>query len=126
MKPQTLLYSTAALLTASLLIAAEPDSPIKKAMTVAHKAPKGEKKLCEKIVEGTATDAEIKTALDAYKSMADTKPPRGDEAAFKEKVAKLIAATEGVAAKKEGAVMAYKGAVNCKECHSQFKPEDKK
>jgi hypothetical protein len=105
---------------------AEGDNPIKKAMQCAHKAPQGEKKLCEKIVGGTATEAEVKTALAAYKGMADCKPPRGEQAEFKEKVAKLIGATEDVLAKKDGAAAAYKTAVNCKECHSKFKPEEKK
>lgn len=109
----------------SFAFAAE-DNPIKKAMQTAHKAPQGEKKICEKIVVGTATDDEIKSALDAYKAMGDFKPPRGDEAAFKAKVAKLVAATEEVAAKKPDAVAHYKEAVNCKACHSEHKPEDKK
>jgi hypothetical protein len=126
MRLQKLLYPAAALLTASLVIAASDDNPIKKAMQVAHKAPEGEKKICEKIVAGTATEAEVKTALDAYKAMADTKPPRGEQAAFKDKVAKLIGATEDVLAKKDGAAASYKATVNCKECHSEFKPEAKK
>jgi cytochrome c556 len=119
------LTAIAVTVAASFVIAAE-ETPITKAMDIAHKAPKGEKKLCEKIVGGTATDAEVKTALDAYKAIGDTKPPRGDAAEFKGKVAKLIAATEDVLAKKDGAAAGYKAAVNCKECHSKFKPEDKK
>lgn len=110
----------------SLAFAASDDNPIKKAMACAHKAPQGEKKICEKIVGGTATDAEVNTALAAYKAMADCKPPCGEQAAFKEKVAKLIAATEDVAAKKAGAADAYKAAVNCKACHTDHKPADKK
>ena len=123
--PKLILPSALIIAVASFVIAAE-SNPIKKAMDCAHKAPKGEKKICEKIVGGTATEAEVKTALDAYKGMADCKPPRGDEAEFKAKVAKLIGATEDVLAKKDGAAAEYKAAVNCKECHSKFKPEDKK
>jgi hypothetical protein len=115
-----------ALIIATSLVFAADDNPIKKAMACAHKAPQGEKKICEKIVGGTASDTEVKAALDAYKAMADCKPPRGDEAAFKEKVAKLIGATEDVLAKKSGAADSYKAAVNCKACHSEHKPEDKK
>ena len=110
----------------SLAFAASDDNPIKKAMACAHKAPQGEKKLCEKIVGGTATDAEVNAALAAYKAAADCKPPKGDAAAFKDKWAKLIAATEDVAAKKPGAADAYKAAANCKACHTDFKPSDKK
>jgi hypothetical protein len=106
---------------ASLAFAAEESNPIKDAMDFAHKAPKGEKKLSEKIVDGTAPEADVKKTLDLYKAMADTKPPKGDQTAFKEKVAKLIAATEEVVDKKPDAAAHYKEASNCKDCHSQFR-----
>jgi len=115
-----------AVLVAASFAFAVADNPIKKAMQYAHKAPQGEKKIGEKIVEGTATDAEVKATLDAYKAMADCKPPRGEAVAFKEKVTKLIAATSDVAEKKAGANAAYKEAANCKACHSEHKPEAKK
>lgn len=109
------------LLAASLAFAAEESNPIKEAMVFAHKAPKGEKKLNEKIVDGTAAEADIEKTLRLYQAMVDTKPPKGDPAEFKAKVAKLIAATEEVVAKKPGAVAHYKEAVNCKACHSEHK-----
>lgn len=107
---------------ASLAFAAEESNPIKDAMDFAHKAPKGEKKLSDKIIDGTAPEADVKKTLDLYKAMVDTKPPKGEQAAFKEKVEKLIAATEEVVEKKPDAGAHYKEAVNCKECHSQFRP----
>jgi len=125
MKLPSLIIPSAFIIAASLVFAAE-QTPITKAMDLAHKAPKGEKKICEKIVGGTATEAEVKSALDAYKAMADCKPPRGEQAEFKAAVAKLVGATEDVLAKKDGAAAGYKAAVNCKECHSKFKPEEKK
>ena len=97
--------------------------PIEDAMKFAHKAPKGTPKLNEKIVDGTISEADLKKTLELYKAMADTKPPKGDAAAFKAKVAKLIAATEDVVAKKDGAAVAYKEAVNCKACHSEHKAD---
>jgi hypothetical protein len=101
--------------------------PIADAMKFAHKAPKGEKKVSDKILDGTVSDEDLKKTLDLYKAMADTPPPKGDAAAFKEKVAKLISATEDVIAKKDGAVAEYKEAVNCKSCHMDFRvPEEKK
>jgi len=122
MKLRLLTIPAATALLASLVFAAEESNPIKDAMDFAHKAPKGEKKVSEKIIDGTASDADVKKTLDLYKAMADTKPPKGDPAAFKEKVAKLIAATEEVVDKKPDAVAHYKEAVNCKDCHSQFRP----
>jgi hypothetical protein len=98
--------------------------PIADAMKYAHKAPKGEKKVSDRIIEGTASDEELKKTLDLYKAMANTEPPKGDPAAFKEKVAKLIGATEDVIAKKEGATAHYKEAVDCKACHKDFRLMD--
>lgn len=111
-----------AIFSISAIRAAE-DGPIKKAMQTVHKAPKTEKKLSEKIIEGTATDEQKQTALALYKGMADAKAPKGDQAAFKAKVAKLIAATEEVVAQKPEAIAHYKEAVNCKACHSEHKPD---
>jgi cytochrome c556 len=104
-----------------LVFAAEENNPIKEAMSFAHKAPKGEKKLNEKIADGTAAEADIKKALELYKAMADTKPPKGDAAAFKERTNKLVTATEEVLAKNPNGVEHYKTAVDCKACHSDFR-----
>lgn len=106
---------------ATSLAFAEDSNPIKDAMKYAHKAPKGEKKINEKIAEGTVTDEELKKTLELYKAVGDTKPPKGDAAAFKEKWAKLLTATEEVVAKKPEGVAHYKDAVNCKACHSDHK-----
>ena len=114
-------------LTAALALKAfaadEEFKPIEDAMKFAHKAPKGTPKVSDKIIDGTVSDEDLKKTLELYKAMADTKPPRGDAAAFKDKVAKLIVATESVAAKKEGAGAAYKEVVNCKACHSDHKAD---
>jgi cytochrome c556 len=111
---------TVTTLAASLAFADETN-PIKEAMKYAHKAPQGEKKINEKIAEGTATDDEIKKTLELYKAVGDTKPPKGDAAAFKAKWVKLVAATEEVVAKKPDGVAHYKEAVNCKACHGDHK-----
>jgi len=109
------------LVAASLAFAAEESNPIKDAMKYAHKAPKGEKKVSDRIIDGTASDEELKKTLELYKAMDDAKPPKGDQAAFKEKVDKLIAATQEVIDKKPDAAAHYKEAVNCKACHSDFR-----
>jgi hypothetical protein len=121
MKFRLLTITVSAAVLASLAIAVEETNPIKDAMDFAHKAPKGEKKLSEKIIDGTAPEADVKKTLDLYKAMLDTKPPKGDQAAFKDKVGKLIAATEEVVDKKPDGVAHYKDAVNCKACHSEHK-----
>src|SRR3954452_10690179 len=114
---KTLPFALILALLAGGIAFAEEDNAIKQAMKFAHKAPQGEKKLNEKIAEGTASDADMKKALEMYKAMADTKPPKGDQAAFKEKVAKLVSATQELVDKKQEGVAHYKEAVNCKACH---------
>jgi len=116
-----LLFAASVLATVTFAFAADNDNPIKKAMSFAHKAPKGEQKLSEKIVEGTAEEADIKKALELYRAMADSKPPKGDPAAFREKTKKLVLATEEVLTKKPDAAEHYKLAVDCKGCHSDFR-----
>ena len=102
---------------------ADDDNPIKLAMKFAHKAPKGEKKVSDRILDGTASEEETKKTLELYKAVGDTKPPKGDAAAFKDKMGKLIVATEDVVAKKDGAVGEYKAAVNCKTCHTDHRSD---
>ena len=103
--------------------AADEFKPIEDAMKFAHKAPKGTPKISDKIIDGTVSEDDLKKALELYKAMAATKPPKGEAGAFKDKVAKLIAATEDVVAKKDGAGPAYKQAANCKACHSDHKAD---
>ncbi len=120
MKARFTVTALAAIAT-SIAFAAEETNPIKDAMKFAHKAPQGEKKLSDKIIDGTAPEADVKKTLDLYKAMLDTKPPKGDQAAYKEKVEKLIAATQEVVDKKPDAAAHYKEAVNCKACHSEHR-----
>lgn len=126
MKIQLLTAAAVAAIITSFALAAEESNPIKDAMDFAHKAPKGEKKVCEKIIAGTAEQADIEKALSLYKAMADTKPPKGDQADFKDRVAKLVAATQEVVDKKPDAVAHYKDAVNCKACHTEHKSDPPK
>ncbi len=114
---------TLTVFAAANLFAAEEFEPIEKAMKFVHKAPKGEKKVSDRIIDGTSTDEEVAKTLELYKAMLDTKPPKGEPAAYKEKVQKLIVATEHVFEKKEGARLEYKEVVNCKACHADHKPE---
>jgi hypothetical protein len=120
---RTVLATLALATLAASLAFAEEDNAIKQAMKFAHKAPKGEKKLNEKIAEGTAAEGDIKKALDLYKAMVDAKPPKGEQADFKAKTIKLITATEELIAKKPDAAAHYKMAVNCKGCHSEHKSD---
>ncbi len=84
---------------------------------IMKKSMKGDTSLSKKTINGTAT-AEEKAQLAAYvKMLTGTKPPKGEQAEWDKKIATLVAAVDDVVAGKEGAVAAYKTAVNCKACH---------
>jgi hypothetical protein len=95
---------------------AKPKYTIKEVMKNAHKS-----KLNEKVAKGMAKEEEVKALIEYYEALAANKPPKGDEAAWKEKTAALLAAAKDVAAGKEGAGAALMKAYNCMACHSAHK-----
>ena len=95
---------------------AKPKFTIKQTMKAAHKGG-----LMKKVADGKATDEEEKLLLEHYEAMAAHKPPKGDEAAWKEKTAALIAAAKDASAGKEGAGAALQKAANCMACHKDHK-----
>lgn len=105
------------------LQAADEDGPIKQVMKTYHKAPKGVDPVCKKASDGKATPAELKNLVAAYRTMAKAKPPKGDDASWKEKCDKLLAGAEALASGAPDGLAKYKEAVNCKACHSAHKPD---
>jgi hypothetical protein len=104
-----------------MVIGAEDEKPkhtIKATMKAVHK---GQTSLMKKVAEGKATDEEKKLLIEHYEALAANKPPKGDEASWKEKTAALLAAAKDVAAGKEGAGAALQKAANCMACHSAHK-----
>jgi hypothetical protein len=99
------------------------DDPIKQVMQTYHKAPKGVDPICKKASDGKASPTEIKNMLAAYRTMAKSKPPKGDDASWKEKCDKLVSGTEALASGAPDGLAKYKEAVNCKACHSAHKPD---
>src|SRR4051812_20239441 len=92
--------AVAAIVLATVAIrsfAAEADEDaIKKVMKDYHKAPKGVETVSKKAIQGTASPEEIKKLIAGYKIMAMAKAPKGDDASWKEKTSKLLAASEGL------------------------------
>ncbi len=77
--------------------------------------------LCKKVADGKATDEEKKKLVEQFEALAANKPPKGDEAAWKEKTAALVAAAKDCAAGKDGAGAALGKAANCMACHKDHK-----
>ena len=104
-------------ITASTGSAAEIKDVMKTAM-------KGETSLYKTVAKDKGTQADADKLLACLKNLKGKKPPKGEQAAFDEKVTKLLAAAEGVVAKSPGALEKLQTAGNCKACHSAHR-EDK-
>ncbi len=98
-------------------------SPIKEVMKQYHKAPKGTDPICKKASDGAASAEEIIKLVSGYQALAKAKAPKGDDASWKEKTGKLLAAAIALQKGAPDAVAQYKAAVNCKACHSVHKPD---
>lgn len=118
---------TAVVLAASVFVstlnAAEGSNPTKEFMKKFHKAPKGVDPVCKKATDGKASAAELSQLVAGYKAMCSAKPPKGDEASWKEKTGKLLEAAMALQKGAADGAAKYKEAVNCKACHSAHKPD---
>lgn len=102
--------------TASLASALEIEDVMKNAM-------KGDTSLYKKVATGKGDQADADKLLGMLKDLHGKKPPKGEQAAYDEKVTKLVKAAEGVAAKNPGALQQMQTAGNCKACHSVHKED---
>lgn len=101
---------------------AEP-ATVKDVMKAYHKAPEGVDPICKKALASKATPEELKKLVAGYRVLAKAKAPKGDEASWKDKTSKLLAAAEAVEKHEPDAIPRYKEAINCKACHSAHKPD---
>ena len=108
------------------LVAADAKKPkhtIKEVMKEVHK---GDDNIGKRVSKGAASKEDIAKMVEYYESLPANEPPRGEKASWAAKTGKLVAAAKAVKAGTPGALDQYKDATNCKACHSEHKPEDKK
>ncbi len=106
---------------ASLAADAEK-SPMGQFMAKYHKAPQGTDTVAKKAQDGKATKEELKALVEGYGLLAKSKPPKGDEASWKEKTSKLLSAAQALEKGEADALAKYKEAVNCRACHMAHRP----
>jgi hypothetical protein len=85
---------------------------------------KGDDSVGKRVVKGQGTKEDFAKLVEYYPSLPLNKPEKGDLAAWKEKSTAVVKAAKDLKAGKEGALEAYKKAINCKACHSEHR-EDK-
>jgi cytochrome c556 len=123
MKAIALLTAATLFATASYAADSKDEEVIKEVMKKYHKAPQGQDNIAKKAQDGKATPAEIKELVAAYEKMAKTHPPLGDEASWKAKNTKLVAAIKALDKGEPNAAVQFKEAVSCKACHDVHRPK---
>ena len=121
-----LLLQIGAAVAADSTKAAKPKHTIKDVMKTAFK---GDTSLRSKVMAGTATPAQKKQFLELMDALAANKPPKGEQAAWDEKVAALTKASHDLldtpsaaaAAPDPQKLEAFKAASDCKSCHMAHK-----
>jgi cytochrome c556 len=101
----------------------EKDNPTKAFMKKYHKAPQGVDPVAKRATMGKATPQELKELHEGYQAMAKAKPPVGEMGSWKEKTAKLAAASAGLVKGAPDAAERFKEAANCKACHDAHRPK---
>ncbi|MBI1372038.1 MAG: hypothetical protein GC159_04665 [Phycisphaera sp.] len=97
------------------------DDAIEKVMKAGFK---GKTSPVKKIIEGEGGEAEYKQLLEWTRTLASSKPPKGDAASWKEKTGALVNAAELLTnGKKSEGIAALKEAANCKACHKVHKED---
>ena len=87
---------------------------------------KGKESIAAKIGKGEASADEKKKMAGLVAKLVGTKPPQGEAKAWADKIGKLDVAAKAIATGKADAAELWKAAANCKACHKEHKPEDKK
>lgn len=124
MKKPYLFSAVAALLVGCTfpVLADENHEIIKKVMV---EGLKGDDSPLAKVLDEKAEKKEIKDLAALMQTMEGTKAPVGDQAAYEEKVAELIAAMDVIAGGDLSgpALERLDSAANCKACHTDHKPK---
>ena len=95
---------------------AKPKHTIKQVMKVAMKDG-----LCKKVAGGKGTQEDKNKLLDAFLSLLENKPKKGDAASWNAKAGALVVASAKVAVGRKGAEAELKKAASCGACHKVHK-----
>ena len=84
---------------------------------------KGDDALAKKIGKGNGSKTDFAKLEDYVTSLPLNDAPLGDPAGWKKKTAAVLEAVTALKTGKPGALAQYNLAVDCKSCHSVYRPE---
>ncbi len=85
---------------------------------------KGDDALAKKVGKGKGSDADFSKLEDYVTSLPLNDAPQGDSAGWKKKTTAVLEAITALKARQPGALGQYNLAVDCKACHSVYRPEE--
>jgi len=98
----------------------KPKYTIKQIMKALNK---GETNVGKKVGKGEGTKADFAKLLEYYQYLPLNEPPQGDKVGWNTKTMAVLNAVKALNTGAPNALAAYKQAVNCKSCHSVYKPD---
>jgi hypothetical protein len=98
---------------------AKPKHTIKEVMKAAHG---GRPNLVTKVIQGEASPEEKLALLDAYLSLTENAPPKGEKESWTLKTDALVIAAAKAVVGREGAPTQLRAATNCAACHRTHRP----
>lgn len=128
MKPTLLLAAPASALAVALLAISgcSTFSNTKPSMTIEeimNDGFKGKTSLAARLGENTASEADKMRMVYLTQQLALNPPPKGDQASWEDKTARLNRAAVALADKLPDSLETWRAAADCKACHSIHKPD---
>lgn len=122
MRPTRFLAALVVAASVATMVADENHEIIEKVM---EEGLKGDDSPMAQVLAGKASAEDTAALAKLVKTLAGTKAPKGEQAAYEKKVAELIAAMDAVAGgdRGEAAIGRLKTAQNCKACHTDHRPK---
>lgn len=85
---------------------------------------KGDDSIVKMVGKGKSTKADLDKLAEYVGSLPTNDPPQGDRAGWKKKTTAVLDAVTALQAGKSGALAQFNLAVDCKSCHSVYRPTE--
>lgn len=85
---------------------------------------KGDDSIAKRVGQGKGTQADLDKLADYVSSLPINDAPQGDPAGWKKKTTAVVDAVTALKAGQTGALAQFNQAVDCKSCHSVYRPVD--
>jgi cytochrome c556 len=118
------LFIVLVLVLSTLILRAADQAPKYTVEEIMKAVFKGDDSIAKRVGEGKGTKADLDKLAEYVDSLPANDPPQGDPAGWKKKTTAVLDAVTALKAGHPGAVAQFNQAVDCKACHSMYRPTD--